>query len=1119
MNEDKKDLIIKSLSRYLPEIIVNKIKMAPEKTYIEGERRRATILFMDISGFTAISENLDPEAVTSTLNDFFNRMRRIIEKYGGIINKFMGDAMLVLWGALKTYEDDDERAVRAAMDMMTELNDFNENRSKEIREKFPISMTLGINTGIAFSGNVGSDKRMEYTVIGDNVNLAARLESMANPGEIMISESTAKSLSPEILLKDGGKVAVKGKKEPVQVYLVGGLKSEIGELIERSSFFMERIKLSSKLNSLLKDNNFIQVVGQSGSGKTAFIRNQFKNYGYISAPSYEKNSSFGFIKRIIATVLNLNPNDESKQKQVQIQRFIQKNREYLHSLPVFLDIYNIKSSLKGEERKWKIFELTSRILNNIKNGLILDHLDNIDGLSLEFVKYFINLEEYKDKIILISRKEIIEGLPILNIPDISKKETLKYLLQYYKKEFIPDELADKIFTISKGNIGTMNGLISYLEKEKLIYLKEKGVYLRIPVDKLRLPEQFRTVIITIFDSYNEYTKKFLQYASILGNEFSIPFLNKLINYKQGRIEGVLRTLIGDQILKKRDENNYIFNDENFRASIYELILKSKRKELHTKVGEELERANEEIFTIGYHYVRGNDKKKAVEYAKKIIENGYDNYDNQTVITYCDYGTSFLDTKNNEENVYFIDKKMKSYFRLSYFKESLQFAEKLKKIIKKLKDEEKILDIENTIAVYNNQIGNIDKAIEILKKLLSEGTIKNYSVVFLNANMNLALSYKIKKNLKNAERYYLKALDIGIKNKLNLETVYRNLDQLYLEKDESDRSEDYLNKSIENANKNKNFSILCASLTDLGKIYMLKKDYNKTIEYNEKSLNIANEKGLKYWESINLNNIAKMNETIRKYEITILYYKKAIYINRGFGDYENIVKFNFNIGRIYSLINELLKADNLFNEALKFSIKINNFMNNDIILEIATLYRKMGLSKKYLRYSEDILKKVSKKNEFLYSFFTLHRYIGYLELKIKIPSELKRKIEEIKKLSVWSDLSIVYDFFTLLNNGNVNEMKEITNTLINEIGDPELLSFLFPEIADICFKLNKKYIERLQELLTDQITKNYVRYLKGEKLNIDEKKLFYRNGLYQIYQKVNNGKNIQIKSQNKLYEEL
>ncbi len=207
-----------SLSRYLSADVVELILKHPDKLRLGGEKRDVTILFADVCGFTRLSESNPPETIVAILNEIFTFATEIVERRGGIIDKFIGDCVMAVWGTPESRPDDPLRAVLAAEDLRRWLDTAN----RKFRSKYglEIRLAMGVNTGLAVAGNIGSDKRMEYTVIGDAVNVAARLEAMAQPGQILVSESTRARVGEELALRSLGESALQGRKQTTSVYEV-----------------------------------------------------------------------------------------------------------------------------------------------------------------------------------------------------------------------------------------------------------------------------------------------------------------------------------------------------------------------------------------------------------------------------------------------------------------------------------------------------------------------------------------------------------------------------------------------------------------------------------------------------------------------------------------------------------------------------------------------------------------------------------------------------------------------------------------------------------------------------------------------------------------------------------
>jgi adenylate cyclase len=206
------------LSPDLAELVVSG-ELSVEKG---GENRVATVLFADIRGFTAMSEDMVAAEVLSMLNEYFEVMVEIVFRHEGTVDKFVGDEIMVIWGAPVNHEDDAARAVRAALDMQAALEDFNKGR--EANGLLPIHIGIGINTGDLVAGYIGSTRTMSYSVIGDVVNTAARICSAAKAGQTIIAEATSDFVKDEFELAAVEPLLAKGKSKPISAFTVLGSK-------------------------------------------------------------------------------------------------------------------------------------------------------------------------------------------------------------------------------------------------------------------------------------------------------------------------------------------------------------------------------------------------------------------------------------------------------------------------------------------------------------------------------------------------------------------------------------------------------------------------------------------------------------------------------------------------------------------------------------------------------------------------------------------------------------------------------------------------------------------------------------------------------------------------------
>ncbi len=220
--EDRR--VIKNMfSRYLSKEVVHSLMESPEQVKPGGDEKQATIFFADIRGYTSFSEGKDPKYIIEILNDYFSEAVEIVVKYGGYIDKFIGDCIMAAWGVPIVNEADDaKRAVSCAVEIQEKV--ASSSRHFFTGDARDLRIGIGMHTGPLVAGNLGSSRRMDYSVIGDTVNVAARLEGVAGPDEIIITEHTRQHLEDQFSLEQRSSVSVKGKKKPIPIYNVKGRK-------------------------------------------------------------------------------------------------------------------------------------------------------------------------------------------------------------------------------------------------------------------------------------------------------------------------------------------------------------------------------------------------------------------------------------------------------------------------------------------------------------------------------------------------------------------------------------------------------------------------------------------------------------------------------------------------------------------------------------------------------------------------------------------------------------------------------------------------------------------------------------------------------------------------------
>jgi len=207
---------VASPTSYTPKHLADKILSS--RSALEGERKQVTVLFADTASFVALARGLDPEVVHEVMDHCFGLITTEVHRFEGTINQYTGDGVMALFGAPIAHEDSPRRAVHAALGMHRAMQDF--DRELQAQRGFSVQMRMGINTGLVVVGKIGDDLRMDYTAVGDTTNLAARLQQLAQPGTVVISEATHRLVAGFFETRDLGEHTVKGHPEPVRVYEV-----------------------------------------------------------------------------------------------------------------------------------------------------------------------------------------------------------------------------------------------------------------------------------------------------------------------------------------------------------------------------------------------------------------------------------------------------------------------------------------------------------------------------------------------------------------------------------------------------------------------------------------------------------------------------------------------------------------------------------------------------------------------------------------------------------------------------------------------------------------------------------------------------------------------------------
>jgi len=615
-------------------------------TEIEGERKPVTIVFTDIVGSTAIAEKLDPEVWKEIVAGAHRRVGEAVYRYEGTIAQLLGDGVLAFFGAPITHEDDPIRAARAAMDIQESVRAYAQELGSTVDD---FQMRIGINTGTVVIGEIGTDMHVEYLAIGDAVNVAARLQSAAEPGKVVVSEPCAKLVSAAFELKDLGEISLKGKAQPLQAFELISMKAEpetgrglAGLPTPHVGRAQEVEKLQSSLLSLCDGHGqIVTVMGDAGIGKTRLLEevkaitciaegdNKATSISPASirwlegrALSYGGSLSYWTITQLLLADLGLSDGAPQVEIIVALRRRVKElfgEEKTDEVLPYLAHLLGLKGeeeveeqiqSLDGETLKKRTLKSVSDYIGQVSaerpTVLVLEDLHWSDPSSLEAIAHLLPLTDRVPLMILmlmrIDRDHGSWGIKFkaetdfphrsteIHLHRLSTDDSSSLLEQLLGKTKLPEDIWRTIMERSEGNPFYLEEVIRHLMEQDLIVQDEEGWRATAALEAMSIPDTLQGVLLARIDRLEEDVRRTLQMASVIGQSFLYRIL-EMISEAEMHLDTHLSQLQRVDLVREKTrlpELEYIFKHALTQEAAYNSLLHERRKVFHLKVGEALE---------------------------------------------------------------------------------------------------------------------------------------------------------------------------------------------------------------------------------------------------------------------------------------------------------------------------------------------------------------------------------------------------------------------------------------------------------------------------------------------------------------------------------------------------
>lgn len=637
------------LDGWVQELMPNQLaaKIRSEARLITGERREVSVLFVNVAGFGGVHEVLDGEDIYLITDEVMRLLVSIVYRFEGTVDKFTGNGLMALFGAPVTHENDPEQAVRAALAMQEEMQPLQARCLGRFGLEFHLH--FGVNTGVVIAGSLGSDLHMEYTVIGDTVNMAARLVDVVDADKVLVSFSTYQRTRPLFDYRTLRAFPVKGKPEPIRAYEPLGLRANPDRVRGVPGLQVPMVGRQEMLDELLQTWALVQeqqkcqvalVSGDAGLGKSRLVA-EFRRYLnrdvhiYLgSCLSYTRSTPFGVLGTLLRDILHLSDADSAHAYQERIGQFLWElglNGEEL--TPYILNVLGLEqpspelsarlsmmdAAMLQQQIHVVLLQVVRAEARRREIVLILEDIHWIDSASRNFlIELLRSSGDLPIFFVLVSRAyerstviqpviALLERLPIWNV-DLQLK-ALTPEQEYSLIDQLMTQAGVRLPSIHRHIARRAEGNPFYIEEIVRMLLDRSAEQQRGQADETTaslpaaleatdvealmnsVPGTLMGLILARFDSMDEPLRRAMQVAAVIGRSFSPNLLQRLLNSGEAEVSGLLATLIERQFLVEEPierEMGYSFRHSLIQEAVYSTLMNRTRRQLHGAVAAALQ---------------------------------------------------------------------------------------------------------------------------------------------------------------------------------------------------------------------------------------------------------------------------------------------------------------------------------------------------------------------------------------------------------------------------------------------------------------------------------------------------------------------------------------------------
>ena len=907
---------ISRLRRYLPAVVADSVLHDQER--LRGERREVTVLFADAVNFTHLSVSLDAESIFNLINDLMSRLVECVHRYDGMVDKFTGDGLMAVFGAPIAHENDSELAVRAALDMQKAAVEFESITRAQLGA--PLQIRIGLNSGLAVSGILGTQQQAAYTVIGETVNLAARLQAAARPGGILVSARVYQQTRPFFNFQTAGSLQIKGLDQPIMVYEAIGDRSEplpTRGIAGVSSIFLghdaELQQLRQALAAFLQDRHgrVVVVQGEAGMGKSRLVRE------WLAAPQstpavvwrghglpYTEGIGYAAFRSLLQDALrSATVGDNWDQHMTPALRPFLRQMLGLPLAPeeqvTFrnLEPERVKQLTALAFREWVLGEARQQPVI-----LIIDDFHWADDLSRDLLQAVVNLTADAQVLLCVMTRPQPEKPLNLNIPPTDQSVTvpldikveLKPLSAEHSRALLghlvelrdlPEPIINTILARSEGNPFYIEEFVRVLiEKDVLKPSDDRWrVASTVELQTLEIPTSLGGLMMTRVDRLPKDLQQVLRGAAVLGLQFPARLLEEVERRLHGTptAQPMIERLIDMGMLEERresDEPAYAFTHILAQETIYNSLLHSQRPALHRTVAETIESLytgdlGNQIEALALHYDRARVREKAMRYTVQAGDRARARFANHEAIEY------YSRTLQLSQHL--------SGYEATRWKAAIGLGE-----------------VEQLIGEYEEAIAFYQATLEEWREASSEDRAW--------AMLKLAQVWDKRGNLQEAQNWLRQALAQldrarGSAPELRAQ-VYSDLGWLSLRRGDLTAAREWLEQGLALVGDTEHYGVLSSVLNRLGAVYYNRSEWKQAVTYVERALELRDKLGDVVGYARSINNLGILKQASGDWDGALADYQRAVEMHEHIGEVEGLALASTNLGVLYTDRGEWPKAE-------------------------------------------------------------------------------------------------------------------------------------------------------------------------------------------------------------------